>query len=115
MRPAILSILSLVLINIIPAFAAEMPTVPEGFVIEKVATEPGVRFPMFGCFDDRGRLFVAESSGGELYAELTKLNRNCRVRLLEDLDGDGKFETSQVFVDNLVFPMGLAWREGKLY
>jgi putative membrane-bound dehydrogenase-like protein len=88
---------------------------PDGFVIEQVAGEPGVRFPMFAVFDDRGRLFVAESSGLDLYAEISAGTRRCRIRLLEDRDGDGKFETSRIFADQLVFPMGLAWHDGKLY
>ena len=70
---------------------------------------------MFAAFDDRGRLFVAESSGLDLYAEITAGTRKCRVRVLEDRDGDGRFETSRVFADGLVFPMGLAWRDGRLY
>src|SRR5688500_13237862 len=70
---------------------------------------------MFACLDDRGRLFVAESSGLDLYAEISAGTRKCRVRVLEDRDGDGRFETSRVFADRLVFPMGLVWRDGKLY
>src|SRR4029453_1501756 len=88
--------------------------VPDGFVLQQVAGEPQVRFPMFAAFDDRGRLFVAESSGLDLYAEITARPRRCRISVLEDRDGDGTFETSQVFADKLVFPMGLAWRDGKL-
>src|SRR5262245_57638465 len=89
--------------------------VPDGFVIEQVAGEPETVFPMFACFDDRGRLFVAESSGLDLYKEISAGTRKCRIRMLEDRDGDGRFETSRVFADKLVFPMGLVWREGKLY
>jgi len=89
--------------------------VPEGFVVEKVAGEPQIRFPMFATFDDRGRLYVAESSGRDLYEELQSQTRRCRVSRLEDRDGDGRFETSQVFADKLVFPMGLCWHDGKLY
>src|SRR5262249_26079015 len=89
--------------------------VPPGFVVERAAGEPEVLFPMFGTFDDRGRLFVAESSGLDLYAEIGAGTRKCRVRLLEDRDADGRFETSRVFADGLVFPMGLAWRDGRLY
>src|SRR5262245_29505483 len=89
---------------------------PVGFVLEMVATEPDVVFPMFACFDDRGRLFVAESSGLDLYAELQAQTRKCRVRLLEDPDPrTGRFRKSSVWADKLVFPMGLAWRDGKLY
>ncbi len=89
---------------------------PPGFVVELVAGEPDVVFPMFACFDERGRLFVAESSGLDLYAELQALTRKCRIRLLEDPDPTtGRFRRSSVFVEQLVFPMGLVWRDGKLY
>jgi putative membrane-bound dehydrogenase-like protein len=98
-----------------PARAAEpVLHVPEGFAIERV-DQAYTRYPMFAAFDERGRLFVAESSGLDLYAELVALTRKCQVRMLEDRDGDGKFEKSTVFADKLVFPMGLAWRDGKLY
>jgi putative membrane-bound dehydrogenase-like protein len=70
---------------------------------------------MFGAFADDGRLFVAESSGNDLYAELQAGARNSRIRLLEDVDGDGIFDKATLFADKLVCPMGLAWRDGKLY
>jgi putative heme-binding domain-containing protein len=89
--------------------------VPPGFTVEFAAGEPQVRFPMFAAFDESGRLFVAEASGLDLYAELQAQTRKCRVSLLEDRDGDGRFESSRVFADKLIFPMGLAWRDGKLY
>jgi putative membrane-bound dehydrogenase-like protein len=89
--------------------------VPPGFVIEQVAAPPDVVFPMFAAFDNRGRLFVAESSGLDLYKELQDLTRKCRIRLLEDPDENGRFRKSTIWADNLVFPMGLVWRDGKLY
>src|SRR4051812_42222057 len=53
------------------SFAAPMGSAtslhaPPEFTVEKAAVEPEVRFPMFAAFDDRGRLFVAESSGLDL-------------------------------------------------
>src|SRR3954469_25261814 len=98
-----------------PLRAAAPPTAPQGFPIERIDPEGAVRFPMFACFDDRGRLFVTESSGLDLYAELQKQTRKCRIRLLEDKDNDGVFETQKIFKDNLVFPMGIAYRDNKLY
>lgn len=98
------------------ATAGEFPfRLPDGFAIERVAGPPQVEFPMFAALDDRGRLFVAESSGRDLYEELRTLSRRCRISVLEDEDGDGRYERSRVFVDDLVFPMGLAWRDGRLY
>jgi putative heme-binding domain-containing protein len=88
---------------------------PKDFRVQLAAAEPEIRFPMFATIDERGRLFVAESSGLDLYKEIGAGTRKCQVRLLEDQDGDGKYETAKVFADKLVFPMGLAWRQGKLY
>src|SRR5258705_13909649 len=93
---------------------AAAPKAPEGFTIEKVSLGE-TSFLMFAALDDRGRLFVAESSGLDLYAELQKQTRKCRVRMLEDRDGDGVYERSVIFKDQLVFPMGVACREGKVY
>lgn len=116
--PRLCSALMLVLFLAVasPATAdAPKHRVPPGYVIEQVAGDPAVVFPMFAVFDERGRLFVAESSGLDLYKEISALTRKCRIRLLEDPDENGRFRKSRVWADNLVFPMGLAWRNGKLY
>jgi putative membrane-bound dehydrogenase-like protein len=89
--------------------------VPNGLVIERVAGPPQIRFPMFATFDDQGRLYVTESSGGDLYQELIDQTRSCRISVLEDRDGDGHFEQHRVFAEGLVPSMGLCWRDGKLY
>ncbi len=105
--------MSLLLAAVLAPQAAP-PRAVDGFAIEKVSPSE-VSFPMFAAFDDKGRLFVTESSGGDLYLELQKLTRSCKVRLLEDKDGDGTFETSKIFAEGLTPSMGLAWRGGKLY
>ena len=97
------------------ARASSVPQAPAGFAVTRAAAPDALRYPMFACFDDQGRLYVAESSGQDLYAELRKQSRECRISVLEDRDGDGVFEDVHVFADKLVFPMGLAWREGRLY
>jgi putative membrane-bound dehydrogenase-like protein len=113
--PRLLRSLPLVMFLSAAPMTAATHHVPDGFTIEQVAGEEEVVFPMFAAFDERGRLFVAESSGLDLYAELSAQTHKCRIKLLEDRDGDGRFETSIVFAEKLVFPMGLVWREGKLY
>lgn len=70
---------------------------------------------MFGTLDNRGRLYVTESSGSDLYEALRKQTRESRISVLEDLDRDGVYEKCAVFATNLVCPMGLVWRDGKLY
>src|SRR5437764_140077 len=44
--------------------AAPRFRVPPGFVIEKVAGPPLVRYPLFAAFDDRGRLYWTEGRHG---------------------------------------------------
>src|SRR5262245_56634716 len=104
----------LALLTISGARAEPRHRVPDGFVIEQAAGDKQVRFPMFAAFDDQGRLFVAESSGGDLYAEISARTGKCRVSLLEDKDGDGRYERASVFADKLNFPMGLVWHNGRL-
>src|SRR4051794_13823764 len=92
-------------------------TLPPGFVIEKVAGPPLVRYPLFACFDDRGRLFVAEGTGTNLPGpELLKLKKQLgRITLLEDTDGDGVFDRATPFADDLTFPTGVLWHDGDVF
>ncbi len=89
--------------------------VPAGFTVERVAGAPLVERPIQASFDDRGRLYVSDSTGVNLKgAELLK-DPPHRIRLLEDTDGDGKFDRSTVWADKLVFPQGILWHEGAVY
>jgi putative membrane-bound dehydrogenase-like protein len=118
MRPFLSSLISLALwlVAVSTARCGEFRfNLPPGFAIDRVGGPPQIQYPMFACRDERGRLFVAESSGLDLYAELQHLTRKCRVSVLEDGDGDGRYERARVFADRLVFPMGLVWRDGRLY
>jgi putative membrane-bound dehydrogenase-like protein len=98
--------------------AADKPLpfrVPAGFIVEKVAGAPLVEHPVMACFDERGRLFVAETAGKNLpFTELVKDPPN-RIRLLEDTRGSGGFDKSTVFADRMTFPMGVLWHDGALY
>ena len=89
--------------------------VPAGCVVEHVAGEPLIQYPLFACFDDRGRLYVAEGTGTNLPGEeLVKLNLG-KITLLEDTDGDGRFDKAKTFADKLVFPQGVLWHDGAVY
>ncbi|MFI5456986.1 MAG: HEAT repeat domain-containing protein [Isosphaerales bacterium] len=88
---------------------------PPGFVVEKVAGPPLVRYPLFAAFDEQGRLYVAEGTGTNLPGAELREKKLGRVLRLEDVDGDGKFDTSTVFADGLVFPQGVLWHDGALY
>lgn len=83
-----------------------------GLKIELVAAEPQVVDPVSIAFDEDGRLWVAEMSdypNGPAPGEEPK----SRIKLLEDKDHDGRYETAHVFADKLLFANGLQpWRGG---
>src|SRR5688572_32761617 len=102
---ALKSIFILILPCLLQGSKAATLQVPTNFVVQLAASEPNIQFPMFACLDDRGALLVAESSGLDLYKEISAGTRKCQVRKLQDRDGDGAYETASVFADKLVFPM----------
>lgn len=86
-----------------PADAMKTFAVAPGFKLEQVAAEPLVNSPVAMEFDENGRLFVCEMRG---YSE-DRDGKHSRVSVLDDLDGDGKFDKSTVFVDGLLWPTAL--------
>ena len=82
----------------------------EGFRIELVAAEPDVADPVAIAFDPQGRIYAVEMIDYPDEREPAG-----RIRLLEDRDENGHFETSFVFADGFHFPTGvMPWRDGIL-
>jgi putative membrane-bound dehydrogenase-like protein len=90
--------------------------VPDGFVVEVAAGPDLVDYPMFAMADETGRLFVFESTGN-VYEETEDAinNPQFRINLLEDLNGDGKYDKSTIFADKVGFPQGGVFYKGSLY
>jgi putative membrane-bound dehydrogenase-like protein len=87
--------------------------VEEGLRVELVAAEPLVVSPAAFAFDERGRLYVAENRGYPGPIKGTEGPQAGRIALLEDTDGDGKFDRRTEFATGLGFPNGIAvWRGG---
>jgi len=88
--------------------------VPPGFRVELVASEPNVIDPVAFDWDASGRLWVVEMSDYPLGMD-GQGKPGGRVRILEDRDGDGRYELSTLFAEGLNFPNGiLTWRDGVL-
>ncbi|GAB3266145.1 hypothetical protein GCM10027347_33940 [Larkinella harenae] len=78
---------------------------PEGFEITLFAAEPDITKPMNMEFDDRGRLWVTQSSEYPLPADPG--NGKDRITILEDTDGDGKADRFTPFDSKLNIPIGI--------
>ena len=90
-------------------------TVPDGFEVETAAGSSLVNRPITSDFDERGRLYVADSSGSNDKPDKQLIDRTHRIVRLEDVDGDGRFDKSTVFADRMMFPEGTLWYDGSLY
>ncbi len=93
-----------------PEEAAEAMTVPEGFKVELVAGEPNLHQPVALAIDERSRLWVAEAHTypNRVKGREGKWNEGRdKIVILDDADGDGRWETRKVFAENLNLVSGL--------
>src|SRR4051812_15966468 len=81
------------------------------FHLELAASEPLVVDPIAMCFDENGRLFVIEMRD---YSERRE-ERLGRIRVLEDMDGDGRYDKSTIYAEDLPWPTALFYYNGSLF
>ncbi len=82
--------------------------------VDLVAAEPLVTSPVAIDWGADGRLWVAEMVDYPT-GKRGDYNPGGRIKVLEDSDGDGRFEKATSFLDNIPFPTGVtAWRKGVL-
>lgn len=81
---------------------------PPGYHLQLVASEPMVSQPVAIAWDGDGRMYVAEMNTYMLDVNGTgEQNATCKIKLLEDTNGDGVMDKMTVFADNLVLPRTL--------
>ncbi|MEO5803908.1 MAG: PVC-type heme-binding CxxCH protein [Verrucomicrobiota bacterium] len=121
--------------NPIPAILEKLPSLPpvqpndaaktfriqNGFKMELLASEPMVTDPVAMAYDENGLAYVAEMNDYP-YTDKTKheawKENNTdkpigRIRVLEDMNGDGKFDKSWIFAEQLSWPSGIVcWKGG---
>ncbi len=88
--------------------AAAKMTVPAGFEVKLAAAEPMITQPMAFCWDDRGRMWVAENRDYETRKTGFSNHGDSRIVILEDTDGDGRFDTRKIFLEGIPFPAAIA-------
>lgn len=85
-----------------------------GFRAELVAAEPLTLDPVAIDWDAAGRLWVVEMADYPLGLD-NKGAAGGRVRILEDIDNDGRYDKATLFAEGLNMPTGLlTWRDGVL-
>jgi putative membrane-bound dehydrogenase-like protein len=85
-----------------------------GFTVELMAAEPLVQDPIAFAFGPDGKLWVVEM--GDYPLGLDGMGKpGGKIKILESIKGDGKYDKATVFLDNIPYPTGvLPWRKGVL-
>jgi len=105
-------------------FDKTMPSfeLQHGFTLELVAHEPDVCDPVDACFDENGRMYVAEMRDYPFSPEPRPMCPEGRgrkeaavIRLLEDTDADGKYDRSTIFADKLEWVTSVACYKGGVF
>ncbi len=92
-----------------PEEAIKTIKVAPGFRLELVASEPLIHEPICMAFDPDGRLWVVEMRSYMLDIDAKgETNPISDVVVLEDTDGDGKYDKRTVFLDKLVLPRAIS-------
>lgn len=111
--------------SIDPDYSTELPrigpTEPEGadatfetasgYTIQQTAAEPLVTDPVAVAFDEDGQLYVVEMKG---YSEQAEELRGL-IRVLNDTDDDGVFDSSHVFAKGFSWPTAIAVHDGGVF
>ncbi len=88
-----------------PQEALKALQLPGGFKAELIAAEPDLVQPIAFTFDERGRIWVVE---GNSYPKPRDVGAGQdRIKILEDKDGDGIFETKKIFCEGLNLVSGI--------
>lgn len=91
-----------------PEEAVANMTLKEGFKVNTWASEPMMTQPMAFCWDDKGRLWIAENRDYESRGHGFSKAGNSRILILEDTNHDGVADTKKVFLEGIAFPAAMA-------
>ena len=91
-----------------PDEAVKTMTVKSGYKVNAWAAEPLMTQPMAFCWDDRGRMWIAENRDYESRGHGFSNSGQSRILILEDTNHDGTADTRKVFMEGIAFPAAIA-------
>ena len=97
------------------AEAVDAMTLKPGFQVNAYAHEPMITQPMAFCWDDRGRMWIAENRDYENRGKGFASFGDSRILILEDTDRDGVADSRKVFCEGIPFPSAVAVGFGGLW
>src|SRR5699024_4194512 len=86
--------------------------VPVGFELELLASEPEIKKPIAMDWDEKGRLWIVETTDYPNTVRDSKEEGKDKILILEDTNGDGKGDKITTFVENLNIPTGFVFANG---
>ena len=98
-----------------PKEAVEAMTIKEGYQVNAFASEPMITQPIAFCWDDRGRMWIAENRDYESRKGGFSNSGDSRILILEDTDHDGVADTKKVFMEGIPFPSAIAVGHGGIF
>ncbi len=93
-----------------PKDSLDYTQVPVGWKLELFASEPEIINPIAMAWDERGRLWVAETT--DYPNEVRENGGNDKIKILEDTNGDGRCDKVTVFAEGLNIPTSLTFANG---
>lgn len=98
-----------------PEEAVHAMTVKDGFKVNVFASEPMITQPMAFCWDDKGRMWIAENRDYESRVDGFSNSGDSRILILEDTNRDGIADSKKVFMEGIPFPSAIAVGHGGVY
>ncbi len=86
--------------------------VPVGFELELFASEPEIKKPIAMDWDEKGRLWIVETTDYPNTVRDSKEEGKDKILILEDTNGDGKADKITTFAENLNIPTGFVFANG---
>lgn len=94
-----------------PAESMKHMVLPPGFSAKLFAADPDIMKPVAMAWDERGRLWIAETYDYPNELQPEGKGRD-RIKICEDTNGDGAADKFTVFADKLSIPTSLCFANG---